>query len=94
MKTDGIYRFRLDDPPPKRVEKWWHDRERLVRGGTAALIAILVSDLRRRDVDWWFWAPLILIAMVLVRLLVDSICVLAPNRRPDRNAVRDCHRFA
>jgi hypothetical protein len=74
MKTEGIYRFRLDDPPPKRVEKWWEDWVRFgVRLGSGVLTAILVSETRRWGFDWWLSASLILIAIVLVSLLVDSI---------------------
>ena len=36
MKTDGIYRYRLENPPPKRVVKWWEEGTRFgVRLGWA-----------------------------------------------------------
>jgi hypothetical protein len=74
MKTDGIYRYRLENPPPRRAEKWWDDGVRFgVRLGSGVLTAILVSELRRWGSDAWLWGSLILIAIVLVNLLVDSM---------------------
>jgi len=74
MKTDGIYRYRLENPAPKRAEKWWDDGVRFgVRLGSGVLTAIFVSETRRWGFDWWLWVSLTLIAIVLVGLLVDSI---------------------